>query len=303
MPKREIQTQNSVRSTKSQRFRRDQKPQSSGDASTTDLSKDHPTNPLKDTPANVPADLSEDHVPDPSMNSSKEPRTELSADNSKDCSTDLSKGSCTDPSRNLSNDHATNNATDLGTKSSEKSPLGVRGKRIEPATNPFKNLSYTGDITYPNKSLSITTTSLLRAPRYPTLHFEEITYPNILDITEAASNYHVEVLELARMTRSDKDIAVEADETDRIQRAFEEFGQLDPYLPASLAAERLANLDLRAYVVEYIVHWAIITNIEVDGDIRYTLLPPHVVALYQDLDRHSECAAHCPPDLTGNSSK
>lgn len=134
------------------------------------------------------------------------------------------------------------------------------------------------------------------------VEFRDLTYPEIGDIKEAATGYHFEVYHLAaHMTRSDKDITVEADEIDRIQRAVEEYGQLDSYLPASLAAERLGNMELRD-LVEYIINWAIITNIEVDGDIRYTLLPSHVVALYQDLDRHSECAAHCPPDLTGNSS-
>lgn len=84
----------------------------------------------------------------------------------------------------------------------------------------------------------------------------------------------------------------EVDEINRIQQIFDGFGQLDPNLEPAVLAQRLRSLKWRRQALVYIIHWALITNTAVDGDIKYTLLPPHVVALYRDLDRHSKSAAH-----------
>lgn len=304
MPKRKTQPENSLRSIKSQRGHRDEKPQSYIDASTDpslNLSKDHPVIPLKVPPKDSPADISKNHVTDTPMNSSKESRTENFVDTSKGLSTDPSndppkdhsttlKGSSADPSEGFSKDKNTN----LETSSPELPPPTLTKKLFEPATNPFKRPS---DDIYINKppfqSISITATNVHDFHDGKIFRLHDLMYPNVEDLCRVAACYAIKVVWFARdMVHHDSVNTVEADEIHRIQQVFAEFGLQDPNMPPALMAERLGSLEWRSSAAEYIIHWAIITNIDVDGDTKFTLLPPHVVTLYRDLDRHSEFAAH-----------
>lgn len=296
MPKRDTQTQNFVRSTKSQRHCRDQEVQLCAGASSTnsssDLSKDHPTNLLSDPQANTSADISENHVADPSMNSHKELRTELSVDTFKDLSTDNPKDSSIDSSK----DHSKNQVTDTGFYFSGYS--AETEKLFSKANRPFNDISNSTEIpgSYRIPSFSITATNVKEFNRSPMFKLRNDLYPKIGDLQFLASSYVLRVSSFAStMVNPDIKDLVEADEIDRIQQVFDEFRQLDPKFPPTLLAKRFGSLAWRGHAVQYITHWAIITNIAVDGDIKHTLLPPHIVALYRDLDHHSEFAA--PLDL------
>lgn len=79
-------------------------------------------------------------------------------------------------------------------------------------------------------------------------------------------------------------------EVDRIQQILDEFGQTDPGFPPILIVEFL-KLGHHQAAFNRIINWAILTNIAVDGDIRHTLLPARVVALFRDIDNQSKISA------------
>lgn len=219
------------------------------------------------------------------MNSSEEPGTESFAKTSKGLSTDLSKlpskdastdpfeGSSTNPSQDLSKDHIKDQAFDIIQK-----PFGETA----------------GDDYYSDpKGVSITTTNISSFREGSIVEFKANTYPFTEDLANLARKYTVLVRGFARqMTNPSNEITLVADETDRVQQVFDEFGQQDPSLPPTMVAERLKDAQTRCCAVEYITQWALLTNTAVDGDIEYTLLPRRILALYRDLDRDSEFAAH-----------
>lgn len=291
MPKRETQTQDSSRSTKSQRPRRDPQLQSCVDVSSANLSSDHPINPLSDSQTTVSADLSENLVTHTLMDSSKEPCIELPAGTSKDPSTDLLKGSSTDSTQDSSKDHV----ADLRVKSLRTSSTDLNKKLFTTVTHPFNDPcdSLLPERSYNVPSLSITATNISKFNRDPIVEHYREKYPSIDDLAQLARKYSGAVLDFTtNIIDWNNKSTVDADEINRVQQIFEEFGQRDPNLAPAVLAERLASLKWRRITLEYIINWALITNIAVDGDIKYTLLPPHVVALSRDLDRHSEFAAH-----------
>lgn len=291
MPKRETRTQDSSRSTKSQRSRREPESQSCVDVSSTNLSSGDPTNPLSDPQTNVSADLSENDVTDTLMDSSKEPCIEHPTDTSKDPSTNLLKGSSTDPAQDRSKDKV----TDLSVKSFETSSTDLDKKLFTTVTHPFNHPhdAHLLERSYHIPSLSITTTNIAEFNRNPIFEHYPEKYPVIHHLAQLARNYMRAVIQFpAHLVNRDNERIVDADEINRVQQVFEEFGQRDPNFAPDVLVERLANLNWRTMTMEYITSWALTTNIAVDGDIRYTLLPPRVVALSRDIDCHSEYSAH-----------
>ena len=281
MPKREIQTQNSPRSTKSKRSRGEQRLPSSRDPSSINPSSDL----FKDMSTSSPTDLAENHVEDPlKISSQEEPPTELSADTSKHSSTIPSKSPSKKSPNNFYNDSGNFNLWELP---------GTNGSSwMDPTVDPF-NAADSPDIPSDKKGISITATNVEKMNNDPVIKFNSVNYPAYDDIQRLASLYTMEVGLFATHMMHTFERTSDAEEVERIRQVFDEFGQLDPdVVSPSLLAERLVNLQWREMAIRYIIHRAIIPNISVDGDIKNTLLPPHVVALYNYLDRHSRFAAH-----------
>lgn len=227
-----------------------------------------------------PTDLA-DHVKDLSkISSQEEPRTELSADTSKHNSTIPSKPSSKEPRTDVYNDSGNFNLWEL---------RGTNGTWwMRPTVDPFDAADFIVKI-----GISITATNVTKVNQDPVIQFNNCNYPTYEDIQRLALRYTGEVGPFATHMMHTFDRTSDAEEVERIRQLFDEFGQLDPdVVSPSLLAERLVNLEWREMAIRYMIHRAIIPNIAVDGDIKYTLLPPHVVALYRDLDRHSKFTAH-----------
>lgn len=299
MPKRELQPQDPVRSTKSKRVRKNQESQSFVNVSSTspslDISKGHPTDPASDLQTDTPPDLSSNHATSTSTNFSKGLSTKLSADMSKDVSTDPSNPPPMNPSRNLLIGASTNPSQDVAKE--EVSENGL--KNFTEATHPFNCLmdTYSAEpkaMTVP--TLSITAKNVGSFYRdIPFKHVPQTNNPR--PIIEELAKLSVKFVAATQqfsfyMIDCVKETTGDADEIHRIEEIFDEFGQQDPYLPPSVVAERLGEIKLRDSTAQYIMMWALTTNMAVDADVRYTLLPPRILALAQDLDRHSEFAAH-----------
>lgn len=228
------------------------------------------------------------------MNSSEEPGTESFAKTSKPPSTDLSKL----PSKDASTDPfegSSNNPSRDPSKDDIKALDSPTSSIVDDVVNdPFGQTNFDKFFVPGVVGISMTVESVDQSKGgFGQVRFKHGAYPTHEEICHLGNQYALRIIEFARdMVNWDNDNTLAADETDRVQQLFDEFGQQDPSLPPAMVAERLKDLKTRALMVEYIIHWALVTNIVVDGDIEYTLLPPRVVALYRDLDRHCEFAAH-----------
>lgn len=79
-------------------------------------------------------------------------------------------------------------------------------------------------------------------------------------------------------------------EVERIQKIFDEFGQMDPGFPPALIGRFLKEGYYLAVFCR-IINWAILTNLATNGELRYTMLPSRVVALFRDIDSQSKFRA------------
>lgn len=73
------------------------------------------------------------------------------------------------------------------------------------------------------------------------------------------------------------------EEVDRVQQLLDEFGKTDPEITPTVIVD-LFNAGFVYEITKRLIHWAILSNLEADGDTRNTLLPPRVVALYREID-------------------
>ena len=124
----------------------------------------------------------------------------------------------------------------------------------------------------------------------PTLSIQHVD-----DIDYRASTYPVPQLLIPRVEEYPVEVSrftyaylrpglrsMPAEEADRLQQVMDEFGEFDPEFPPAIFLE-LVHSGYDAEAVKRIIHWTIWHHFTEDSDIRYTLLPPRVVALFRDI--------------------
>ena len=87
------------------------------------------------------------------------------------------------------------------------------------------------------------------------------------------------------------DLVMDANEVERMQKVFDQYGPVDPQYPPKLLAKFLEIYTYRKYAIQRIIHWAILPYLSLDSNVERTLLPSDILALFQDLDRHSKSPA------------
>lgn len=280
------------------------------------LSVSPPINSITDSPQ----EFLTNPLPNSSMDSPAEPLVNSSTDQSTDPSTGPSMHLSKDPimksPKNLTKISSTNPSANPATTPSEelsKNPF------IDPPMQLYKDpfwLSFKNDQSLFASIPKTLSMEPLRMPhtrrdfqQFELGNLDDVgyldagSYPLDYEIIPAPINALITAENFVRDLYNERILSAnEFDkEIDRIQRIFDEFGQMDPEFSPTIIAKYLKEGHY-ASTFNRIIVWAILTNLAVNGEIQHTLLPARIVALYRDIDNQSKLFAHSA-HTRGNFSK